>query len=239
MVENREPFHLWPTQIGDDAMRILDQAGEIRRIDDSLLDVANRQALRREISKTVMLVQALDLDRLLARQSWWSRFTGAAVEEKLTFEVAARRASAAFAVLEKLVADGVVRAGLMQAERRKLDEAAPKLDQAIDYGQALLSAGSPVDQVVRARFERKVANLVTIRSANEMALQQLSLTEANLVALTDRFIEISSVLFPLWQQQLFAVLHAPAALGRSDDCIVSFRACNSALAEYFSAEAQP
>lgn len=231
------PVEVRPDHICEASIQILDQAAEFRPIDDSLLQVANRQALKREIVKTVQCIRALELDTLLARQSWLSRFTGAAIEERLKFEVAAQRVSKAFALLEKLSADSEKRAKIMRADRVNLEASITRLDDAIGYAQTLLVHGRQSDDFLNGRFESKLANLMTIRSANEMAIQQLKLAENGLVALNDRFLQISTVLFPLWQQRLFAILHAPGKLIRRSQVVTDFAVCHEALEEYFVAEA--
>lgn len=227
----------WPDHVCDASMRILDQAAERRPIDDTLLQVTNRQALKREIVRTVQCIRNLELDALLAKQSWLSRFTGAAIEERLKFEVTAQKVSRAFALLEKLSADSEKRVELMRADRTNLETSMTRLDDAIGYGQSVLAGDKQSDNFLVGRFESKLANLITIRSANEMAIQQLRLAESSLVALNDRFLQISTVLFPLWQQRLFAILHAPGKLTRRSQDVESFTVCHEALEDYFIAEA--
>jgi hypothetical protein len=235
--ESRDGSEAWPDHVCDASIRILDQAAERQPIDDTLLQVANRQALKREIVKTVQYIRGLELDGLLAKQSWLSRFTGAAIEERLKFEVASQKVSRAFALLEKLSADSEKRVELMRADRANLEASLAGLDDAIGYGQTVLADGKPSDDFLIDRFQSKLANLITIRSANAMAIQQLRFAEIGLVALNDRFFQISTVLFPLWQQRLFAILHAPGKLtGRSQD-VKNFTVCHEALEDYFVAEA--
>ncbi len=229
---------MWPDRICDSAIAVLDKAAERKPMDEKLLQVVDRQALKREITKTVELIQALELERLLSRQSWWYRFSGAELEERLKIEVASQKVSKAFGLLEHLSRDAVRRIELMRAERDGLVASIEVLDNAIDYARELLADGKRDDVFLLERFRSKLANLITIRAANEMAIQQIKLADDSLVALNDRFRQISTVLFPLWQQQLFAILNKPGRLSRRDRNVADFAACHEALERYFIAEAR-
>ncbi len=226
-----------PETINDEAIAVLDEAAKCKPIDDDLLQVVNRQALKRQIIKTVEHLRALELETLLSRQSWLARFTGAALEEHMKFEIAAQQVSSSFSLLERLSADSTKRVQLMRQERDNLAASLAAMERAISFGQTLLAAAPSADDFVRSRFESKLANLVAMRSANEMAIQQFRLAEKSLTALNDRFQQISNVLFPLWQQRLFAVLHAEGKLTRGSDAVTNFKTCHEALEEYFVAEA--
>lgn len=233
----------WPGHVCDAALAVLDRAADRKPIDDDLLQVAGRQALKQEIVNTVHCIKSLELNDLLSRQSWWSRFTGATLEERLKFESASKRVSRAFAQLEQLSRDTDRRIALMQAERADLSASLASLDEAIDYGQALLSQSplsqpGEVDDFLLARFQNRLANLITMKAANSMAIQQFKLAEEGLAALNDRFRQIATVLFPLWQQHLFAILNAPGRLARTHKPVEEFLTCHDALKTYFIAEAR-
>ncbi len=228
----------WPPDICDGAIEVLDDALKIRAIDETLLQVANRQALKREIGKTLKIINQLDLDALFARQSWIHRFTGAHLEERLKVEVAARKVTQAFGLLERISADNTKRIALILGEQQALAEAMPAIDRALAYGHRLLSDTRIVEPHLRSRFERKLANLETVRAANLMAIQQFAFVRTNLIDLNDRFQQIAAVLFPLWQQRLFALLHRPGKVNRRSETVTDFLTCHEALQDYFQAEAQ-
>lgn len=228
----------WPGHVCDEALAVLDRAADRKPINDDLLQVASRQALKQEIINTVHCIKSLELNDLLSKQSWWSRFTGATLEERLKFEAASKKVSRAFPVLVQLSRDTDRRIALMQAERADLSDSLESLDEAIDYGQALVSQPAESDEFLFVRFQNRLANLITMKAANTMAIHQFKLAEESLAALNDRFREISTVLFPLWQQHLFAILNAPGRLARSHKAVEDFLTCHDALKTYFIAEAR-
>ncbi|MCD2172768.1 hypothetical protein [Rhizobium sp. C4] len=237
-LENQDGSAEWPSHICDAALAVLDRAADRKPIDDDLLQVAGRQALKQEIINTVQCITSLELNDLLSRQSWWSRFTGATLEERLKFEAASKKVSRAFAVLEQVSKDTDRRIALMRAERADLSASLASLDGAIDYGQTLVSQPAESDDFLFARFQNRLANLITMKAANTMAIQQFKLAEEGLAALNDRFRQIATVLFPLWQQHLFAILNAPGRLARNHKPVEEFLTCHDALKTYFIAEAR-
>ncbi len=237
-LENQDGSAKWPSHVCEAALAVLDRAADRKPINEELLQVAGRQALKQEIVNTVHCIRSLELNDLLSRQSWWSRFTGATLEERLKFEAASKKVSRAFALLEQVSKDTDRRIAIMQAERTDLSASLASLDEAIDYGQTLVSQPAESDDFLFARFQNRLANLITMKTANTMAIQQFKLAEESLAALNDRFRQIATVLFPLWQQHLFAILNSPGRLARNHKPVEEFLACHDALKTYFIAEAR-
>jgi hypothetical protein len=73
-------------------------------------------------------------------------------------------------------------------------------------------------------------------SANEIALHQFRLSEDGLNSLLDRYTDIASLVIPLWQQHVFAILHSAGRIKETDPDVANFILCHSALEEYFDGE---
>ncbi|MBL0372066.1 hypothetical protein JJB09_08500 [Rhizobium sp. KVB221] len=186
----------------------------------------------------MQVITELDLRKLLSRQRWFDRLTGADVEARFRFELSAKQVNLAFERLKGAADQARALIKAMVVERIRLGEEQEALAAAIVYADGLSGARDHADEYLVQRFDRRVANLNAMHAANAMAIEQFKLAENNLTALLDRYSEIASLLIPLWQQHLFTLLHASGRLRRNDPDVASFFVCHSALEEYFVGEAR-
>ena len=220
------------------ALAVLDAGHAVRAIDNDLLSPENASVLRRAIARALATVSGLDVEKLVARQGWLQRLTGADIEARLTFELAARQVELALDALQPASDRARALLAAMDGECAALRQAQPRLAALIAFGEEVLARDDGGDPVLSDRFNRRLSNLIAIHAANEMAIAQFRLAATGLKSLLDRYTDIATVVVPLWRQHLFAVLHASGRLRGDDSGVRDFRLCHQALEEYFKGEMQ-
>ena len=221
-----------PTALSDEAIAWLDAASEPRPLNEDLLSFDGAASVRASIKCVLTIMARLDVGELIARQGWLHRLTGADIEAKLRFELSVKQVNL---LLDELrLAATRARSQLENMQRE--DQA--RLAGLIDYAAGLREDGTSTDPFIVDRLERRVANMITMSRANDMAVAQFRLAEDGLRCLLDRYGEIAGMVIPLWQQHAFAVIHAPARLSGNDADVANFLVCHSALEEYFDGEAR-
>jgi hypothetical protein len=225
-----------PQIIDDAALEWFDDLGRVSPIDDNLLSAAEAAAVHKAIRQTLMLLQELDLATLLSRQGWRFRLTGADLEAKLRFELAAKQINLAFEGLQSAASRARLMVAAMSSERARVLEEINRLSHAIKTAQHLLSEAESSDDLPVQRLQRRLGNLQAMHVANTLAIEQFKLAEHGLKSLLDRYGEIANVLVPMWQQHLFAILHSPRQLRRNSTEVEGFRVAHDALEEYFAGE---
>ena len=227
-----------PQTIDDAALAWFDDLGRMSSIDDSLLSAAEATAVHKAIRQTLKVLQELDLEGLLHKQGWLFRITGADLEAKLRFELAAKQVNRAFLGLDAAAERARLMVAAMSSERARIIQEVQRLSQAISTAQQLLSIEVSPDDLRVQRLQRRLGNLQAMHVANTLAIEQFKLAEHGLTSLLDRYGEIANLLLPLWQQHLFAILHSPRRLRRDAAEVEGFRVTHEALEEYFSGELQ-
>jgi hypothetical protein len=225
-----------PQTINDDALAWFDDLGRATSIDDKLLSAAEATAVHKAIRQTLKLLQELDLRGLLRKQGLLFRVTGADLEAKLRFELAAKQVTLAFAGLDAAANRARLMVTAMRSERARVVEEVSRLSQAISTAQNLLSEAHAPDDIHVQRLQRRLGNLQAMHVANTLAIEQFKLAEHGLTSLLDRYREITDLLVPLWQQHLFAILHSPRRLRRDMAEVEEFCVVQEALEEYFAGE---
>lgn len=222
----------------DASLAVLDNAYRTKPIDNALLSPESAGLMRRAINGALVTISDLDIRKLTSRQGWLQRLTGADIEARLTFELAAGQVDAA---LDALQAASTRARGLLAAmdeERRALGVGQGELSRLIAFGEAVSARGDGDDPTIGDRFRRRLANLTAMHTANEMALIQFRLAADGLKGLLDRYTDMATVVIPLWRQHLFAILHARGPVRFESSDVQDFVLCQSALQDYFKGELQ-
>lgn len=225
-----------PHAINDAALAWFDDLGRASSIDDNLLSAAEATAVHKAIRQTLRLLQELDLRGLLHKQGLLYRITGADLEAKLRFELAAKQVTLAFAGLDAAANRARLMVAAMHSERVRVVHEVHRLSHAISTAQHLLSQEHSSEDINVQRLQRRLGNLQAMHVANTLAIEQFKLAEHGLTSLLDRYREIADLLVPLWQQHLFAILHSPRRLSRDMAEVEEFRVVQEALEEYFAGE---
>lgn len=225
-----------PPKLEEAALDWLNNAAKAEPIDDNLLSAEGASAIHKAIREALKVVSEIQLHQLLGKQGWLAKLTGADLEARLRFELAAEQVKIALGNLDRAANRSKKLLDLMVKERQRIVSDQQRIEEAISYADHLAQNPLPDDEFLVDRFQRRAASLKAIHLANLMAMEQFRLAEQGLNSLLDRYTDIAAVVIPLWQQNLFAILHSQRVLKREDREVDGFLVCNSALEEYFSGE---
>ena len=200
------------TQLDETALAALDAAAEGHAFDEMLLRAAPAHDIGRQVKTVIKLLENLDLRKVFSKQGWFSRLSGKDVEARLEFEIAARIVMSAIDKLRLASKDG--RNTRLRLEQSCADIASDQVrfEQAISKGKSLIAANTDADPLILARYERRLANIMTMHVANTMTLQQIRLALDLLSDMLDRLTDVETVVLPLWQRNVLAVLQTPQSV---------------------------
>lgn len=188
----------------------------------SLLHQSPVSRLARALGNVVTRVRAADPRALTVQHGWWSRFTGAALERSVSYQLAHRQldreldAANGIAVETNDLLDQ-----LRQVLKSKHDDIA-YLDECLEIGHRALeqydprATGEPIPPSTMERLSRRLTNLATLRASLQLTQAQINLSIDSATALLDRFYEVRDVLVPVWRQHTLALLtHAGSDADRA------------------------
>ncbi|AIC26204.1 hypothetical protein IE4771_CH01051 [Rhizobium etli bv. mimosae str. IE4771] len=204
-----------PQAIDDKAIAALDVAARPPKMNNDILSSAPARDIRSFANELVEMLEDIDLEKMLRKQGPIGRFTGAAVEARLKFELASHRVTDLFRQLSRAAQVGKRIRGILDETRLQLIGEQERLAGVISDGQRLLSQSSGSDPSLVARFERRLANIMAMEAANALTIQQIELSASVLASLLDRFTDIETLLLPLWQRNALAIIHGEAVRPRS------------------------
>ena len=196
--------------LSEASLALLDAASAIEPVDDRLLETTPARDLSDCISGLVSSLRALDVKAVVERKSWWRQFTGADLEARLKFDLACK-------TLRGACEEGRARAkaardagSLLWRTARRTEADQQRLAVVVREARAALNApgAREAPPEIRARFERRIANLMTLEAANALVLKQIELSISTLRGLLDRFMEVERLLLPLWQRTSLAAAQA-------------------------------
>lgn len=197
----------------DAALAAFDSAFVPFEPDQSLLAGTPARTLTESMTDFVGAITRLDIDRVVRRSGWWSRFTGADLEVRLELEVAARRFGGDMDRLARAASDARNARTAMMADIDRLAAIAPKHEALAERTVRFLRhADSTLPNV--ARLQRRLANLETVIVSNRLVVAQMAIAIEHLAGLLDRYADIEKRLFPIWRHHALAV--AQSAGGAPD-----------------------
>lgn len=201
--------------IDDAALAALDAASASSDFNSELLSTSPAMAIRRRIEALLTSVRLVNPAAMMNKQGWFSTFTGADVEARLIFELASQDVLAAGAELTRAAEQGRRAMRQLAAAKESILADQLRLEDAIAGAQGLLAAGrETADRFLLSRFERRLANIEAIHAANTLTLAQVDIAVDLLRALIDRCTDIGTVILPLWQRNVVAMLHATGSVER-------------------------
>lgn len=197
-----------PNGLDESAIHAIDAAARTQSFDDRLLDTAAAEDMRRGIEEFAGLLRAFEERSPGRKRGWIARYMGADVEEQLRFELAVQAVERKFEELKATAAGAWRFFGVLQDAESRINCEQDEFDRLIEHGRAILAADAgEADARIRARFERRLANLIALSTANTLTLKQLDIAQDIIRTLLDRFTDIETTVFPLWQRQAFALLN--------------------------------
>ena len=219
-------------------MERFDAAFDAFAPDELLLAATPARQLAERMAALIASLTRIDIGRVARRQGWWSRFTGADLEARVEFEVAAAS-----------LADAMRRTGVAAADARRARAAMradlPRLDRAQQAHEALAGATAAflrdsdgADPAV-ARLYRRLGNLEALHASNRIARAQMVLAIDHLSDLLDRYADIEQLLFPVWQRHALAIAQSAAPPGEVPALLDQFHAAHQRLATALSAPRNP
>jgi hypothetical protein len=226
--DEREARQGFPTRLDESAVAALDAAAKGPAFDLDLLSTSPVRDIRMQIEATVALLDRMDHRVLLNRQGVFSRLTGADVEARLEFELASQEVLASVRQLRQAAENGRRIRTLLKEARDDTAGQQTHLESIIAAARELLAASRDAEQFVVARFERRLASIMAMHTANVLTIEQMNLADGVLTGLLDRLTDVDTLLFPLWQRNVLAVAHSSG--GRSHRAAVDkFAECHESL----------
>ncbi|TCM77091.1 hypothetical protein EV291_108110 [Rhizobium sp. BK068] len=209
-----------PNSLNEAAVEALDQASRVPNLNGDLLQSTPARDIRSGSERILALLQTVDMKRFFQKQTIFSRFTGADVEARLQFELASYRVMAAFREVRQAADNGRRVRALLAKAKLDLGEQQSKLAGVIEEAKVLLvKSRASADSFLVDRFERRLANLITMETSNTLTLQQMTLSESTLSMLLDRFVDIETMLLPLWQRNALAIAQGEVTSLRSQPAV--------------------
>lgn len=194
--------------IDDRAIAALDAAASTPAFDPDLLRIPAAADMRRQISLVVALLEKLDHGKLLRKQNPISRLVGADVEARLEFELASERVLDAVSQLRVAARNARRLSAKLATATREIATEQQRLETVIADGKRLLDTAAAGDEFHRARFERRLTNIMALHAANQLTVQQIALASQVITSLFDRFTDVETLLLPVWQRQSMALATA-------------------------------
>ncbi|MBB2796775.1 UNVERIFIED_ORG: hypothetical protein GGD58_005691 [Rhizobium pisi] len=201
--------------IDDKAIAALDMAARSPKMNNDILSSAPARDIRSFANELVVMLEDIDLQKMLRKQGPIGRFTGAAVEARLQFELASHRVADLFRQLSRAAQVGKRIREILDETRLQLIDEQVRLGGVISDGKRLLSQSSGSDLSLVARYERRLSNIMAMEAANALTIQQIELSASVLASLLDSFTDIETLLLPLWQRNALAIIHSEAVRPRS------------------------
>jgi hypothetical protein len=179
----------------------LDKASETMPIDQGLLQTTPARDLTECLSSLVSSFRTLDVEKVQSKTSWWDRLIGTDVEAQLEFNLACQNLNNVCQVTRERAEAARNTGSLLWRTRQQLEQDQNQLQGLIELVRRTLAASpSDVNSDIRARFERRLANLMALSAANSLTLKQIDLSIGVLRGLLDRHVEIDQLVKPLWER---------------------------------------
>ena len=222
-------------RIDAQAIAAFDAAVKPFELDKQLHDQIVGNELGEAMAALVDSLRKLSFDRLTKRYSWLAKLTGADLQARIEFDLAAHTISDLIDHAYTAARHGEQMLSALQAERARLAELAPQHEALLNTAETLLRGQDPADDLV-ARFQRRVANLSAMCNANRLSEAQLDLTIKSVTHQLDRFGELRKLLLPAWQQHALAIAQAVSGSTEEYQQFHKFQAASAALADSLAKE---
>ena len=199
--------------LSEDLLTRLSEASHVRSFNEKLFDLAAGGDLSGRLQNVMRAVRDADVDALLRSQTATNKFLGADIEARMVFALArkkavdslaeSRRAAHATASLLQILEDA--RAGVLTDERR-LAEIVATTDEIADR---LAPPQTPAQLELQDRFKRRRVNLQSLRASTMLTLAQIPVAITHNRELLDRFNDVETVLFPVWERHAVTLIQSP------------------------------
>lgn len=179
------------------------------------MEQAPTTLLAGKIAEIVAKLSDADPRNVDLKPGWVARFTGAALENKVRYQVSRKAVDTLLEEADRLSEQVLSLVARLEQMLREHSAESKQLQLRIAAGKLYLernpSAGRPVEEDLqfdnpRERFARRLASMAALLSSNEMSLTQMKLVRAQALDMVERFHEIGSVLVPVWRQHTMALI---------------------------------
>ncbi len=218
------------------ALEQLEQAASSCRLDENLLRASPVIELKAGIGVLLELLENVDLGRLLARQGMFSRLTGTDLEARYVFNHAINAALSAAKRLRASHRTCLNYLETMQREQHRIIDAQGDLDSLIDAARKMVGKDRDCDTFLRARFERRLSNLMAIQVSNITTIKQFDVTMQMVTSILDRFHDVEGMVLPVWESHALALAHSTVPVRKNTPAVKDFENTNQQLVESLEAE---
>jgi hypothetical protein len=207
----------------EDLLNKVVAAMKVALFDEKLFDVTAGGALAAKLEAIMDAVRAADVDELVRSQQ--SRFTllGADVETRMKFAWARKRARSAIAEAEMAAIRTANLIRLLEEARETVEADVRRLAQVAAMGANLIGQLVPPDTreaaELRARLDRRLNSLTSLHAASMLTLGHIPQAITRNRQFLDRFNDVNTVLFPVWERHALAVLQSPRDAGVLADAL--------------------
>ena len=193
------------------AIAAFDAALVVESPDAMLLEGTPARSLSESIANLVRSLQKLDVDRVNRRFTWLERFTGADLEARIAFDIAARHLSIEMAEVAASAERARAVLSALHGDQPRLAAAtiayATLLAATLAFLEAHSGEAGDVD-----RLRRRAANLQALQASSQMSETQIELAIDGLTGLLDRYADVEQLLLPVWQQHALTIAQGPSNL---------------------------
>lgn len=198
--------------LSEAVLESFDRAAQVTRFAEDLFDPRASGELAMRLEALVAALQDADVEMVAKHGQWRHRLFGADIEARLKFAVARRNCERALGEAKAAAGETARRIQqleaalpVVQSDQRRLDSLDGK---ARDFAARLAQPESPAERELHARFERRRANLGQLRAANALTQSQIPVAVSHQRQVLDRFVDVETVLFPVWQRHCLALMEA-------------------------------
>jgi len=167
------------------------------------------------IGQIVVGLEKADPSVLTKRESWWSRYTGSAMTRRVAFFSSADSVDQLLEQVPERIADMEVAIGALMDMRKVYSMDLQHIRIHLTAGKFALSKMSSDTasskgaafgtEAPTERFARRLSHLAAMLATTELAMNQLTLAESNMINMMDRLREVASVLVPAWHHKRVAL----------------------------------
>lgn len=192
--------------INDQSLDFMASLLKEQNIDIEMLKSSPVSEASKMTSEIVANMKALDGKNILQEQKWFHKFTGADLEAKLKFEIGIKTISNNVSKLREIAMQISHLGRKLLIVAKDINENQPKIAKIINLAKTSLNKDHNCDPFLRERFERMLGNLMAYEASNMIMLENAKASLKNLKMWQDRILEITNVLFPVWQNSALGII---------------------------------
>lgn len=191
--------------IDEASIDFLGRAGETVPLPEESMTQTPARDISTAAANLVERLRRLNMGALFRTQGLLSQLTGADIEAKLVFELEVRRIGEDIRALQVLGHRARALRTALCESRTRIEAGQDRLARIISAAKKALATAIDPDPFFKTRFERRLDNLITLYTSNDVTCRQIDLAERNMAVMIDRVEDVGTVIVPLWQRDALAV----------------------------------